>query len=318
MILKDKIIFSSDRFHSINNIIAFCNQIRDKYTLRINNKKSPFLHLLKFKPPYYIFKNIINLSLKMQVYNIESKHQIGIHNAQTIYRRLPLLPLVHSGTNLVVNKMQKDISIKKFLSRMGLKSSGFIEKDIPKIQQNVFLYKKTKHIKSKDEFEKIKSPSIHNVQAGSRYSRLSIATLPVFSNTDLSISKILPNQLQANILTIKESPANAFLRSDTSIPYLSRISHKTTHIKSELMDNFRQTKTEFIFLNPNKQLDEIRHAIQKQINKEQPKEEVISVVLKKDRNVLKSRDFQNIVDQVYKLILKRWQKDLERRGIFYA
>jgi len=164
----------------------------------------------------------------------------------------------------------------------------------------------------------IKFLSIHNVQAGSRYSRLSIATLPVFSNTDLSISKILPNQLQANILTIKESPANAFLRSDTSIPYLSRISHKTTHIKSELMDNFRQTKTEFIFLNPNKQLDEIRDAIQKQINREQSKEEVISVILKKDRNALKSRDFQNIVDQVYKLILKRWQKDLERRGIFYA
>jgi len=302
MILKDKIIFSSDRFHSINNIIAFCNQIRDKYTLRINNKKFPFLYLLKFKPPYYIFKNIINLSLKMQVYNIESKHQIGIHNHQTIYRRLPVLPLVHSGTDLIVNKMQKDISIKKFLSRMSLKGLGFIEKDIPKIQQNIFLYKKTKHIKSKDELREIKFLSIHNVQAGSRYSRLSIATLPVFSNTDLSISKILPNQLQANI----------------PIPYLSRISHKTTHIKSELMDNFRQTKTEFIFLNPNKQLDEIRHAIQKQINKEQPKEEVISVILKKDRNALKSRDFQNIVDQVYKLILKRWQKDLERRGIFCA
>jgi len=293
MILKDKIIFSSDRFHSINNIIAFCNQIRDKYTLRINNKKFPFLYLLKFKPPYYIFKNIINLSLKMQVYNIESKHQIGIYNPQAIYHKLPILPLAHSGTNLVVNKMQKDISIKKFLSRMILKSFGFIEKNIS-----------IKHIKSKDALSEIKFLSIHNVQAVPKYSRLSIATLPIFSNTDLSISKILPNQLQANI------------------PILYRISHKLTHIKSELMDNFRQTKTEFIFLNPNKQLDEIRDTIQdtiqKQINREQPKEEVISVILKKDRNALKSRDFQNIVDQVYKLILKRWQKDLERRGIFYA
>jgi len=366
MILKEKIIFSSDRFHSINNIIAFCNQIRDKYTLRIYNKKFPFLHLLKFKPSYYIFKNIINLSLKMQVYNIESKHQIGIHNPQVIYRRLPVLLLVHSGANLIVNKMQKDISIKKFslntvlnmlaskaektlnflekkpspaktlglssntnktlkasnkinkeilntsdenvhyLSRMSLKSSCFIEKNIPRIQQNVFLYKKIKHIKSKDEFEKIKSPNIHNVQAVSKYNRVSIATLPIFSNTDLSINKILLSQLQANIST----------------PYLSGINHKLTSIKSELMNKFRRTKTEFIFLNPNKQLEKIRDTIQdtiqKQINREQPKEEVISVILKKDRNVLKSKDFQNLVDQIYKLILKRWQKDLERRGIFYA
>ena len=383
MILKNKTISRSYGFHSINNIISFCNQVISKYTLYKTKRIGfPFLYLLKIehKPflHYYIFKNIINLSLKMQVYNIESKHQMGIHNAQAIYRRLPVLPLAHSGTNLIVNKMQKDISIKKFslntvlnilaskaektlnflekkpsptktlglssktnktlkasnkinkeilntsdenvhyLSRMSLKGPGFIEKDIPKIQQNIFLHKKTKHIKSKDELSEIKFLSIHNVQAVPKYNRLSIATLPIFSNTDLSINKILSNQLQANILTIKESPANAFLRSDTSIPYLSRISHKTTHIKSELMDNFRQIKTEFIFLNPNKQLDEIRHTIQKQINREQPKEEVVSVRLNKDRNALKSRDFQNIVDQVYKLILKRWQKDLERRGIFYA
>ena len=306
MILKEKINFSSDRFHSINKTIAFCNQIRDKYTLRIYNKKFPFLHLLKFKPSYYIFKNIINLSLKMQVYNIESKHQIGIHNPQVIYRRLPVLLLAHSGTNLIVNKMQEDIFIKKFLSRMSLKSFDFIEKNISKIQQNVFLYKKIKHIKSKDEFEEIKFPSIYNVQAVSKYNRVSIATLPFFSNTDLSINKILLSQLQANIST----------------PYLSGINHKLTSIKSELMNKFRRTKTEFIFLNPNKQLEKIRDTIQdtiqKQINREQPKEEVISVILKKDRNVLKSKDFQNLVDQIYKLILKRWQKDLERRGIFHA
>ena len=302
MILKEKINFSSDRFHSINKTIAFCNQIRDKYTLRIHNKKFPFLHLLKFKPSYYIFKNIINLSLKMQVYNIESKYQIGIHNPQTIYRRLPVLPLAYSGTNLIVNKIQRDIFIRKFLSRMSLKNFGFIEKDIPKIQQNIFLYKKTKHIKSKDEFVKIKSPSIHNVQAISKYNRVSIGTLPIFSNTDLSINKILLSQLQANI----------------SIPYLSRVSHKPTYIKSELINKFRQIKTEFIFLNPNKQLEKIIDTIQKQINRGQFKEEVISVTLKKDRNVLKSRDFQNLVDQIYKLILKRWQKDLERRGILHA
>jgi len=149
---------------------------------------------------------------------------------------------------------------------------------------------------------KIKSPSIHNVQAISKYNRVSIGTLPIFSNTDLSINKILLSQLQANI----------------SIPYLSRVSHKPTYIKSELINKFRQIKTEFIFLNPNKQLEKIIDTIQKQINRGQFKEEVISVTLKKDRNVLKSRDFQNLVDQIYKLILKRWQKDLERRGILHA
>jgi len=410
MILKNKTISRSYDFHSINNIISFCNQIISKYTLyKTKSIGFPFLYLLKHKPflHYYIFKNIINLSLKTQVYNIGSKQQISACNAQAVYRGLSVLPFVHFSANLVINKTQADISIKKFpinpflksnlseskvegalnflekkplttktlgltskinkaleasneinketsnisnenvhyLSRMSLIVPGFVEKDIPKIQENIFLYKKAKYIKSKDKFREIRFLSVHNAQVGSRYSRVSIATLPIFSGTDLSINKILSNQLQANVL-IKKFPTNSILESQiekslnflgkksftedsdltlkaskvpeiSNISNLSRTFHKAIYIKPK--DKFKEAKkTEFIFLDLNKQLNEIRHTIQKRINRKQPKEEVVSVTLNKDRNALKSRDFQNMVDQVYKLILKRWQKDLERRGIFHA
>jgi len=298
MILKNKIVFNSDRFHSINKIIAFCNQIRNRYAIYKINKKFPFLYLLKIKP-------ITNISLRIriQVYNIESKKPqiISSRNAKAIYRRVSVLLFAHSNTNLVVNRMQKNVSIKKISILNSLNSSNtnihYLFKN--NLKNPAFIEKNT--LKSRNELKKIKFLSIHDVQAVSKYSRVSITTSPISSNI-INLSKILSNELQANI----------------------SISHLSSHInksESELMNKFMQIKTEFIFLNPNKQLDEIRHAIQKQINGEQPKEKVVSVILnkdKKDRDVLKSRDFQNIVDQIYKLILKRWQKDLERRGIFHA
>ena len=291
MILKDKIFFSSLKPCSIHNVISFCNQIRNKYAIgKITNRRFPFLYFLKIKP-HCISKSFAYFDINMFVTKTTKNVITDLMN-----------------TNLVSN-------FRDIYYLINLKDISLIRKNIPKFQQNLFSYKRGQYIEEKNKFREIVSPNVYDAQVEYRHDKVKI--LPIFSNRISKRNKILGDNLKVNLPILSRLFVNSFERlNNYASSYI--VYRKPDWVKLESIDSLKQRKTEFIFLNPNKQLDGIRHAIQKQINREQSKEEVISVILNKDRNALKSRDFQDIVDQVYKLILKRWQKDLERRGIFYA
>ena len=291
MILKDKIFFSSLKPCSVHNVISFCNQIRNKYAIgKITNRRFPFLYFLKIKP-HCISKSFAYFDINMFVTKTTKNVITDLMN-----------------TNLVSN-------FRDIYYLINLKDISLIRKNIPKFQQNLFSYKRGQYIEEKNKFREIVSPNVYDAQVEYRHDKVKI--LPIFSNRISKRNKILGDNLKVNLPILSRLFVNSFERlNNYASSYI--VYRKPDWVKLESIDSLKQRKTEFIFLNPNKQLDGIRHAIQKQINREQSKEEVISVILNKDRNALKSRDFQDIVDQVYKLILKRWQKDLERRGIFYA
>ena len=291
MILKDKIFFSSLKPCSVHNVISFCNQIRNKYAIgKITNRRFPFLYFLKIKP-HCISKSFAYFDINMFVTKTTKNVITDLMN-----------------TNLVSN-------FRDIYYLINLKDISLIRKNIPKFQQNLFSYKRGQYIEEKNKFREIVSPNVYDAQVEYRHDKVKI--LPIFSNRISKRNKILGDNLKVNLPILSRLFVNSFERlNNYASSYI--VYRKPDWVKLESIDSLKQRKTEFIFLNPNKQLDGIRHAIQKQINREQSKEEVISVILKKDRNVLKSKDFQNLVDQIYKLILKRWQKDLERRGIFYA
>ena len=291
MILKDKIFFSSLKPCSVHNVISFCNQIRNKYAIgKITNRRFPFLYFLKIKP-HCISKSFAYFDINMFVTKTTKNVITDLMN-----------------TNLVSN-------FRDIYYLINLKDISLIRKNIPKFQQNLFSYKRGQYIEEKNKFREIVSPNVYDAQVEYRHDKVKI--LPIFSNRISKRNKILGDNLKVNLPILSRLFVNSFERlNNYASSYI--VYRKPDWVKLESIDSLKQRKTEFIFLNPNKQLDEIRHTIQKQINREQPKEEVVSVRLNKDRNALKSRDFQDIVDQVYKLILKRWQKDLERRGIFYA
>ena len=291
MILKDKIFFSSLKPCSVHNVISFCNQIRNKYAIgKITNRRFPFLYFLKIKP-HCISKSFAYFDINMFVTKTTKNVITDLMN-----------------TNLVSN-------FRDIYYLINLKDISLIRKNIPKFQQNLFSYKRGQYIEEKNKFREIVSPNVYDAQVEYRHDKVKI--LPIFSNRISKRNKILGDNLKVNLPILSRLFVNSFERlNNYASSYI--VYRKPDWVKLESIDSLKQRKTEFIFLNPNKQLDKIRHAIQKQINREQSKEEVISVILNKDRNALKSRDFQDIVDQVYKLILKRWQKDLERRGIFYA
>jgi len=291
MILKDKIFFSSLKPCSVHNVISFCNQIRNKYAIgKITNRRFPFLYFLKIKP-HCISKSFAYFDINMFVTKTTKNVITDLMN-----------------TNLVSN-------FRDIYYLINLKDISLIRKNIPKFQQNLFSYKRGQYIEEKNKFREIVSPNVYDAQVEYRHDKVKI--LPIFSNRISKRNKILGDNLKVNLPILSRLFVNSFERlNNYASSYI--VYRKPDWVKLESIDSLKQRKTEFIFLNPNKQLDKIRHAIQKQINREQSKEEVVSVRLNKDRNALKSRDFQDIVDQVYKLILKRWQKDLERRGIFYA
>ena len=291
MILKDKIFFSSLKPCSVHNVISFCNQIRNKYAIgKITNRRFPFLYFLKIKP-HCISKSFAYFDINMFVTKTTKNVITDLMN-----------------TNLVSN-------FRDIYYLINLKDISLIRKNIPKFQQNLFSYKRGQYIEEKNKFRGIVSPNVYDAQVEYRHDKVKI--LPIFSNRISKRNKILGDNLKVNLPILSRLFVNSFERlNNYASSYI--VYRKPDWVKLESIDSLKQRKTEFIFLNPNKQLDKIRHAIQKQINREQSKEEVVSVRLNKDRNALKSRDFQDIVDQVYKLILKRWQKDLERRGIFYA
>ena len=291
MILKDKIFFSSLKPCSVHNVISFCNQIRNKYAIgKITNRRFPFLYFLKIKP-HCISKSFAYFDINMFVTKTTKNVITDLMN-----------------TNLVSN-------FRDIYYLINLKDISLIRKNIPKFQQNLFSYKRGQYIEEKNKFREIVSPNVYDAQVEYRHDKVKI--LPIFSNRISKRNKILGDNLKVNLPILSRLFVNSFERlNNYASSYI--VYRKPDWVKLESIDSLKQRKTEFIFLNPNKQLDKIRHAIQKQINREQSKEEVVSVRLNKDRNALKSRDFQDIVDQVYKLILKRWQKDLERRGIFCA
>ena len=310
MILKDKIFFSSLKPCSVHNVISFCNQIRNKYAIgKITNRRFPFLYFLKIKP-HCISKSFAYFDINMFVTKTTKNVITDLMNTNlgSSFRDIWNL---RSHTSSTWTYVSND----NIYYLINLKDISLIRKNIPKFQQNLFSYKRGQYIEEKNKFREIVSPNVYDAQVEYRHDKVKI--LPIFSNRISKRNKILGDNLKVNLPILSRLFVNSFERlNNYASSYI--VYRKPDWVKLESIDSLKQRKTEFIFLNPNKQLDKIRHAIQKQINREQSKEEVVSVRLNKDRNALKSRDFQNIVDQVYKLILKRWQKDLERRGIFYA
>jgi len=265
MILKDKIFFSSLKPCSVHNVISFCNQIRNKYAIgKITNRRFPFLYFLKIKP-HCISKSFAYFDINMFVTKTTKNVITDLMN-----------------TNLVSN-------FRDIYYLINLKDISLIRKNIPKFQQNLFSYKRGQYIEEKNKFREIVSPNVYDAQVEYRHDKVKI--LPIFSNRISKRNKILGDNLKVNLPILSRLFVNSFERlNNYASSYI--VYRKPDWVKLESIDSLKQRKTEFIFLNPNKQLDKIRHAIQKQINREQSKEEVVSVRL--------------------------WQKDLERRGIFYA
>lgn len=289
--LTDKAILGPHRSHDIT---SFFNRIINKYNLyKPKTIGFPFLYLLKNKfSHYYKLENIMNISLEGKIHS----------------RIIP---------KQKIEKFSPNMLLKSYISQNQIKNTlNFPEKSL---STDLYFISKTK-----PEALRLRGVLASADRALNPTLAKGNTALPLTSGIRFPASRvghIIGRKIELSHINITERKKEVFRSlGKKNIPAIQQnifLDKRTEDIKPPA--RFMKTKkAELIFFNPNKQLDVFKHSIQKQIKKQHSKEEIISVTTDNSKDTLKSKDLQKMADQMYKLIMKRWQKDLERRGIFHA
>jgi hypothetical protein len=332
--LTDKAILGPHRPHDIT---SFFNRIINKYNLyKPKTIRFPFLYLLKSKfSHYYKLENIMNISLEAKIHSrIIPKQKIEKFSPNMLLKSYTWRVNVEKTLNFYPNtfgsktykKNLYEPLIKNFFTNMLLKSYisqnqikntlNFPEKSL---STDLYFISKTK-----PEALRLRGVLASAGKAFNPTLAKGNTALPLASGIRFPASRaghIIGRKIEVSHINITEREKEVFHSlGKKNIPAIQQnifLDKRTEYIKPPA--RFMETKkAELIFFNPNKQLDVFKHSIQKQIKKQQSKEEIISVTTDNSKDTLKSKDLQKMADQMYKLIMKRWQKDLERRGIFHA
>lgn len=289
--LADKAILGPHRSHDIT---SFFNRIINKYNLyKPKTIGFPFLYLLKNKfSHYYKLMNIMNISLEAKIHpRIIPKQKI--------------------------EKFSPNMLLKSYISQNQIKNTlNFPEKSL---STDLYFISKTK-----PEALRLRGVLASAGRALNPTLAKGNTALPLTSGIKFPASRaghIIGRKIELSHINITERKKEVFHSlGKKNIPAIQQnifLDKRTEYIKPPA--RFMETKkAELIFFSPNKQLDVFKHSIQKKIKKQHSKEEIISVTTDNSKDTLKSKDLQKMADQMYKLIMKRWQKDLERRGIFHA